>query len=73
MGLENVATNDKWCVHCGLRVKLISRDDEEAIGRGELPLYIHDARKMVSDPMVCSRSNLKEEDVVANDWWEGKL
>lgn len=58
-----------WCKHCGLRVKRIERSNEEAIGRGELPLYIHETRKSPSDPMTCARSNLKEKDVVDNDWW----
>jgi hypothetical protein len=62
-------TEAKWCSHCGLPATRIERDNEEAIGRGELPIYIHAPRKNPSDPFPCARSNLHERDVVGNDWW----
>ena len=68
--MASSGAHEKYCLHCGLKVKRIPRTDEEAIGRGEIPLYIHDTtRKRSDDPQKCARSNLKEDDVTDENWW----
>lgn len=62
---------DLFCKSCGSRVKKIDRTNDETVGRGKLPLYVHAPRKYVDDPVTCAKNNLTEDEVTQEDWWNG--
>ena len=61
----------KYCVYCGVAVKLIDRgEDVKHVGKGELPAYMHVRRRSDKDPVQCHRANLFDRETTEENIWD---